>query len=186
MDKAEKYIKLIADMYSVSDKAKDRLQTNMDLLEKHLECYLWEDIKLAIEKYYTYKNDKTYPKLCQILAILDAGGKRIEAEEPLPDITAPYTSIRDLQGVFIKVCEKLHSDGIYFSEYFGKEKKIPFGNKNYVDKNTGKLLNKKWAWDDAVDVLKMNFPQEYNKFRRLTIIEKYAMAYKYGCLNIKI
>lgn len=185
MEKAEKYIKLLTDMYTMSDKAKDQLRTNKDLLEKSLDCYLWEDIELAIKKYYTYKNDKTYPKLCHVLAILDAGGKRIENEEPVPDIPMPRTYIRDLQGIFMQVCEKLHTDGIFFSEYFGKVKKIPFGNKNYFDQKTNRILNKKWIWDDAVETMKMNFPQEYNKFHHMTVIEKYALAYKLGCFNVK-
>lgn len=172
-------------MYNVPDKAKEQMQINMDLIEKQLDSFLWEDIKMAIEKYYTYKNDKTYPKLCQILAILDASGKRRAQEEDLPDIPQPKTYIRDLQGVFMEICEKLHFDGVYYSEYFGKIKKIPFGNRNYIDPKTHKLLNKQWLWDNAVEIMKRNFPQEYNKFQRLSKIEQYALAYKLGCYNAK-
>ena len=184
MTKAEKYINLISEMYSLSDKIVDKISNNADLIDKELEHYIWDDVKFAIEKYYTYKNDKTYPKLCHILAILNTSGKRIEPQDPIPDIQPPYTNIREIQDIFMKVCEILHVDGIFCDDYFGKVKNLRQGNKTFITKD-GKIWNKKWIWDDAVDRLKRNFPQEWNKFRHLTTTEKYALAYKLGCYNAK-
>lgn len=185
MEKASKYIKLITEMYVLSDKIKEKLNNNQELIEKSLENYYWDDIKYAIEKYYTYKNDKTYPKLCHITAILNATGKEIKKEEPVPEIEPPRTNIRQIQDVFMEVCTKLHQDGIFWCEYLEKIKNIPFGNKNYINSKTGIMESKRWEWDKAISNLIMNFPQEYNKFKHLTTTEKYALAYKLGCYGIK-
>lgn len=184
MKKADNYIGLIADMYSLTDKVQDKLYANADLIEKEFENYNWEDIKWAIQKYYAYKNDKTYPKLCHILAILDSAGKKLIKEEPLPDIKKPATKINELKDVFEKVCLLLYSQGVFWNEYFAKVKDLPFGNKSYIDEKTGKIMNKQWIWDDSVATLQRNYPQEYNKFKYLTLIEKYALAYKWGCYNV--
>jgi hypothetical protein len=180
MEKASKYVKLITEMYVLSDKVVEKLNNNLDLIEKTLKNYYWDDIKFAIEKYYTYKNDKTYPKLCHITAILNATGKELH-EEPTPEIKPPHTNIRSLQKIFPEVCLKLHEDGIFWCEYLKKVKNIPFGSRQYLDLKTRKLINKQWAWDDAIATMQRNFPQEYNKFQNMTTIETYALAYKLGC-----
>ena len=185
MSKATQYIDLITEMYVISDKIKDKLNQNKDLIENTLENYLWDDIKHTIERYYTYKNDKTYPKLCHITAILNATGKEIRREEPVADIPEPHTSIRNIQSVFMEVCTKLHQEGILWCEYLEKIEKIPFGNKNYIDQKTGRMMSKRWIWDAAVDTMMANFPQEYHKYNHLTTTEKYALAYKLGCYGIK-
>lgn len=183
MNKAENYIKLINQMWDLPKKTYDKMKDNKELVEKELDNYLWDDIKWAIQKYYTHKSDKTFPKLCHIIAILEATGKRLETFDPLPDIVEPHTGIREIQYIYMQVCEKLYADGIFYNEYFDKIKHIPYGNKIYIE--DGKIKNKQWLWDDAVDTMYRNFPQEYNKFKHLSRVEKYVFAYKYGCFNVK-
>ena len=183
MEKAETYINIINQMWELPKGTYDKMKKNQDLIEKELENYLSDDIKWAIQKYYTHKSDKTFPKLCHIIAILEATGKRVNSFDPLPDIQKPSTNILAIQDAYIQVCKQLHLQGVFYSEYFDKCENIPYGNKMYVE--NGRLKNKQWLWDDAVDTLIRNFPQEYNKFKKLSIIEKYAFAYKYGCFNVK-
>ena len=187
LSKADKYIELVADMYNLSNDVKEKIGNNTDLIDKELENYTWEDIKWAVQKFYTHKNDKTYPKLCHVLAILDATGKKMTPiyEEPMPDIVEPNTNVREIQDIVKLVCELLYTEGIFWNEYFAKVKNLPFGNKTYIDNKTGRIMNKQWIWDDAVDRLIRNYPQEYNKFRYLSLIEKYVLAYKWGCYNAK-
>lgn len=184
MNKADKYINMLTEMYVLSDKVQEKLKNNKDLIEKHLENYTWDDIEFAIQRYYTFKNDKTYPKLCHIIAILKSTGKEIQKED-IPEIKKPTTNIRELKDVFDTVCLKLHQDGIFWCEYLQKVKKIPYGSKQYLDLKTRKLVNKQWAWDDAIATMQRNFPQEYNKFQYMTTIETYALAYKLGCYKAK-
>lgn len=181
MTNAQKYINLITDMYNLNTKAVELLQNNHDLLEAELSHYLWDDIKLAIQNFFTYKNDKSYPKLCHIIAILDVKDKRFNNDD-IPDIKKPQTNIPDLQDTFNTVCLKLHIDGCYYCEYFDKIMHVPFGNKWIYNNN--KLVNKLWAWQNAISTLKRKFPNVYNNFTDVTQTELYALAWKYGCVDL--
>ncbi len=183
MDKAKKYIDLLQQIWGLPKDVYTKMTNNSDLIEKEFDNYLWDDIKWAVQKYYTHKSDKTFPKICHIVAILEATGKRVAYEEPVEDIQKPTTNIRAIQDVFMVVCQKLYMDGIFYNEWFDKCEHLPYGNKIYIKDE--KIMNKQWIWDDAVSTFIRNYPQEYNKFKQLSLVEKYVFAYKYGCFNVK-
>ena len=180
MDFAIKYVELIADMYNLSDTIKDKILTNAQLVNEELKYYSWEDIKWAVEMYYAKKNDKTYPKLSQITAILNANGKKGDIYTP-EAIKRPTTHLNAIKLVYEDVCRKLFEQGIVFNDYFDKVERLKFGNKS-VFKN-GRIWNREWDWEDGVELAKRNFPQEFMKFKKLGKYEEYAIAYKLGCIK---
>lgn len=177
MENVQKYIKLIKSMYSIPKDKLALMDTNAALMAEELKYYTWDDIKHAVEIYYAKKNDKTYPKLAQITAILNVNGKRrdlcqIEAKRP------PQTNLRGIKDIYLDVLRILHEQGVRYVDYFAD---LPFGNKSII--RNGKIWNKEWDWEDGVLLAKQNYPQEFAKYGRyrLSKCEEFALAYKLGC-----
>lgn len=75
--KAEEIAGYIAELYGKECELND---LQKERIENTFEKYDLEDIKHAVNEYWTYKNSKTKPTVAQILALLDAHGT-----EKLPD-----------------------------------------------------------------------------------------------------
>lgn len=69
MSKAQEIADYIADLYGGKS---DLTEIQEENLTKAFEKYDLEDIKHAVNEYWTYKNSKTKPNVAQILALLDA------------------------------------------------------------------------------------------------------------------
>lgn len=180
MENVEKYIRLINNMFTIPKQRLEAMRVNSQLMAEELKYYSWEDIKWAVEMYYAKKNDKTYPKLSQITAILNANGKKGDIYTP-EAIKRPTTHLNAIKLVYEDVCRKLFEQGIVFNDYFDRVEKLKFGNKS-VFKN-GRIWNREWDWEDGVELAKRNFPQEFMKFKKLGKYEEYAIAFKLGCIK---
>ena len=75
MNKGTNYINKISELYQVENSIKAIMIEKVDRIEKELENWSWEDIEYAIDLFYTKKNDKNYPKIAQIKAILNTNRK---------------------------------------------------------------------------------------------------------------
>lgn len=180
---AEQYLEKIKDIWNLDTKAYLGLKRNLEAIERAFKGYDWENVSWAIDTFYTRKNDKTYPRISQILAILTAHGiKPFVEDNNVQEYKSPWTGIRAISGVINDVAKAMHTNGICFIPYFEKVENIPFGNKNYI--KNGELHNKQWDWDDGVQVAKQNYPQEFAKYRNMNKLEEYALTYKLGCLKI--
>lgn len=69
MSKAQEIADYIADLYGGKS---ELTATQIENLTRAFEKYDAEDIKHAINEYWTYKNSKTKPNVAQVLALLDA------------------------------------------------------------------------------------------------------------------
>lgn len=69
MSKAQEIADYIADLYGGKS---ELTATQIENLTRAFEKYDVEDIKHAINEYWTYKNSKTKPNVAQVLALLDA------------------------------------------------------------------------------------------------------------------
>lgn len=180
MENVEKYINLIKSIYSIPAERISLMIKNQQLMAEELKYYSWEDIKWAVEMYYAKKNDKTYPKLSQITAILNANGKKGDIYTP-EAIKRPTTHLNAIKLVYEDVCRKLFEQGIVYNDYFDIVERLKFGNKNVL--KDGRIWNREWDWEDGVALAKQNFPQEFMKFKKLGKYEEYAIAYKLGCVK---
>lgn len=180
MENVEKYINLIKSIYSIPAERISLMIKNQQLMAEELKYYSWDDIKWAVEIYYAKKNDKTYPKLSQITAILNANGKKGDIYTP-EVIKRPTTNLNAIKLVYEDVCRKLFEQGIVFNDYFDRIEKLKFGNKSVL--KNGRIWNREWDWEDGVELAKQNFPQEFLKFKKLGKYEEYAIAYKLGCIK---
>lgn len=167
-------------MFTIPKPRLESMRVNSQLMAEELKYYSWEDIKWAVELYYAKKNDKTYPKLSQITAILNANGKKGDVYT-LEAIKRPTTRLNVIRLVFEEVCRKLFEQGIVYNDYFAIVEKLEFGNKNVL--KDGRIWNREYDWEDGVALAKQNFPQEFMKFKKLGKYEEYAIAYKLGCVK---
>lgn len=180
MENVEKYIRLINNMFTIPKPRLEAMRVNSQLMAEELKYYTWEDIKWAVEMYYAKKNDKTYPKLSQITAILNANGKKGDIYTP-EAIKRPTTHLNAIKLVYEDVCRKLFEQGIVYNDYFDIVERLKFGNKNIL--KDGRIWNREYDWEDGVALAKQNFPQEFLKFKKLGKYEEYAIAYKLGCVK---
>lgn len=181
------YVEKISEMYNLPDSTKADLLNIVDKIDQQLDLWSWEDIEYAIDYFYTKKNDKNYPKVVQVCAILNANRhekrSNFNAQRFFDEkgIVMPQTNIRAISDVFLTVCRLAHQKGIIYDEYCALKEKIPYGNRMIV--KDGKLYNLRWEWDDMVEYAKKRFPDVFRKFKNLTVMEEFAFAYKLGVLK---
>lgn len=79
----------ICDLYNLSDKQKDEMLNNFDSYEKAFNCYGESEVIKAVNEYWRYKNDKSRPRLSQILAMLSSDNKVEKQELTVAKINEP-------------------------------------------------------------------------------------------------
>lgn len=89
----QQYIDLIAEIYGLEESDVADMKANENRYTDALNAYYWEDVKSAINHFFTRKSDKTAPRMAQILAILETweNEKRIDRTEPIPEQATPYS-----------------------------------------------------------------------------------------------
>lgn len=107
---ADLYIAEISDLYLVSDRDREKLHAGADKINDTLGCYYWDDVRHALHTFYARKNDKTRPRLAQVVALLETDRdvkKRVVDTEPFRKWCRPTTNICAIQGAFNKLVQIL-------------------------------------------------------------------------------
>lgn len=193
MDKADRYITKLRSLYRLDERVITALMANKAKLENSLKPFYWEDIQRCIEKFYAVKDSTNYPRIDQLVAMLNTDRNvGVEIQETELEIPEPQTNIEFLKDVFLDVCRFIHREGIIWVEYCAKVEKIPYGNKMFLRKITNAngtveeiLANKEWILDDLIKSKEDTFPDFYFKFPGMRKMEKYAFAHKLGVFTIK-
>lgn len=105
---ANLYIAEISDLYLVSDRDREKLHAGADKINDTLGCYYWDDVRHALHTFYARKNDKTRPRLAQIVALLETDRdvkKRVVDTEPFRKWHRTTTNIRAIQSAFDKLVQ---------------------------------------------------------------------------------
>lgn len=192
MDKADRYITKLRSLYRLDERVITALMANKAKLENSLKPFYWEDIQRCIEKFYAVKDSTNYPRIDQLVAMLNTDKNvGVEIQETELEIPEPQTNIEFLKDVFLDVCRFIHREGIIWVEYCAKVEKIPYGNKMFLRKITNAngtveeiLANKEWILDDLIKSKEDTFPDFYFKFPGMRKMEKYAFAHKLGVFTI--
>lgn len=74
--KTQEYFDLVADLYNVSDDAKNVMLMRAPEIDERLSWYNDYDIRNALKEYYLSVDKRFPPKLGGILTILDSQGKK--------------------------------------------------------------------------------------------------------------
>ena len=176
MTNAEKFVELVIDLYQLGEKESSKLSGNIPEIEHELEPYDWSDIQAKVQYYFARKNDKSRPRLSQILALLETD-PNVQTFEKEPDYTGtgykrPTTKIWSIMPTFDKLINILIDGGV-----------LPQDNGEYhnirtlVDPQTDLvILNPKqwlqWQVSDAEEAR----PDLFAKFPSCTWLEKLAIA----------
>lgn len=186
MTNAEKFVELIAELYPMGDKQATQMQRNSGEIENELSKYYWDDIKAKVQYFYARKNDKSRPRIGQILALLETDPKiTVRVEEKIePDTTwqRPHTKLWSINQTFEKLVNVLMNGGVIPNER-GKY----VNNRSLVDPETDDvILNPfqwlKWKLADAMQ----EQPDLFAKFPNTTELEGLAIAIQGGLINFKV
>lgn len=173
---AEQYIGKVAELYNVPDSALDKMYNNTAEIDRAFTGYCWDDISWALARYYDRKNDKTRPRIAQILAILEASDRKREIladsyENDTPAFTYPKTNIRIIQATFDRLinalvdCCVLPNDQGQFN-----------GCASLLDENGNIMLNPKQELQAQVAVAVARYPNAFAPFPNMTWLEQLALA----------
>lgn len=186
MTNAEKFVELVVDLYQLGEKESGKLSNNIPEIEQELEKYDWSDIKNKVQYYFARKNDKSRPRLSQILALLETDPD-VQTFENEPDYSnvgykRPTTKIWSIMHTFNKLVEILIDGGV-----------LPQDNGEYhnirtlVNPQTDLvILNPKqwlqWQLDDAMAAR----PDLFAKFPHCTWLERLAIAIENKLIIFKV
>lgn len=192
-----RYIELLCELYNISEQVETKMRDNVERISAALKDYFWADIERQVSVYFAYKSDKTYPKIAQIVALLraDKDVRKINMEDcENIDIAEPSTNIAQIRKVYLQACEWLHRNGVMYFDYFGKVRKIPYGNKTLLKERTTSdgrrehmIWNIKWDCDDAIVAARQQYHDVFVPFDRaggLSFSEEFAFAVTMGFFKL--
>lgn len=185
--KAETFIKTIKELYVVPDKDLEQMYKGQEQMEKALRYFSDNDIIGAINHYFVKKNDRTRPRLAQILAILDewVRDKKIDfviaTNAPLKH-ELPTTNIYSIKSVFDKLVGVLVRAGVIMNQdgKFENTHSLVAPDTDLLMLNPQQKL--RWLVDDA----KKEQPDLFCKFENTNWIEDLAIALQNNLIKIKV
>lgn len=186
MTNAEKFIDLVGKLYNLNEKQITQMQHNVPEIDAELGKYYWDDIKNKTNLFYSRKNDKSRPRVCQILALLETDPnvkQRIEEDTtPVASWNRPRTKLWSIVDTFDKLVSVLIDGGV-----IPNEKGEYVNNRSLVDPATDQvILNPlqwlKWKLSDAMH----ERPDLFVKFPNATLLEGLAIAVQGGLITFKV
>lgn len=177
MTNAGKYIDLVGKLYNQTPKQMQQMEHNISEIDNELKKYSWEDIKNKTNLFYARKNDKSRPRLSQILALLetDPNVQVVEEEQTIDTVQGykrPTTKIWAIKSTFNKLVDVLTDGGVLPTED-GEYK----NTRSLVDPATDiVILNpRQWLLWHLSDAEATN-PDLFAKYPFATWIERLAIA----------
>lgn len=177
MTNAEKYVELVTDLYQLGEKENAKMCNNVPEIESELKKYSWHDIKTKVQYYFARKNDKSRPRLSQILALLetDPNVQAVEEEPTLDTVQGynrPTTKIWSIMSTFNKLVDILTDCGVIPDEHgeYRTSKSLVNPETNLVVLNPRQWLQ--WRIDDAMN----DRPDLFVKFPNAKWLEQLAIA----------
>lgn len=187
MTNAEKYVELVTDLYQLGEKESGKLSNTVAEIEHELKKYSWNDIKAKVQYYFARKNDKSRPRLSQILALLetDPNVQAVEEEPTLDDTpryNRPKTKIWSIMSTFNKLVDVLMDCGVIPDERgeYRTSKSLVNPETNLVVLNPRQWLQ--WRIDDAMN----DRPDLFVKFPNAKWLEQLAIAVENKLVSLQV
>lgn len=187
MTNAEKFIDLVGKLYNMNEKQILQMQNNIPEIDAELGKYYWDDIKNKTNLYYARKNDKSRPRVCQILALLetDQNVKQQIKEDVEPvksNWSRPHTNLWSITETFNKLVDVLMDGGVIPDEK-GEFKNI----RSLVDPETDKvILNpKEWLKFKLIQAQQQK-PECFVKYQFATTLEQLSVALQNNLITFKV
>ena len=186
MTNTELYINELAELYNVSEKDKLKMSDGYDQIEASLGKYYWEDIKHAIQVFYARKNDKSRPRLSQILALLETD-RNITQKEPYvepadPVFRKPTTKLWSISNTFNKMINVLIDGGVIPNEQGEYNNIRSLVNPQTDDVILNPMQWLKWQLSDAMAAR----PDIFTSIPVKTFYEHLALAIQNNLITFKV
>ena len=181
------YINEITELYNVSDKNLGKMYDGVDQLETALGNYYWDDVKRALQRFYTYHNDKSRPRLAQILALLESDPKVVKREpepEPsdAPSYKLPTTGLWSITTTFNKLITVLVDAGVIPDEH-GAYRNV----RSLIDPDTDSVILNPMQWFRwKLSVVKDQRPDIFVSVPTKTVLEDLALAIQNNLVTFKV
>ena len=186
MTNAEKFIDLVGKLYNLPEKQISQMQNNVPEIDAELGKYYWEDIERKTQLFYARKNDKSRPRVCQILALLETDNniQRVEPDvEPAePMFRKPTTKLWSITNTFNKLINVLIDGGVIPNEQ-GEYRNI----RSLVNPQTDEVILDpmqwlKWQLSDAMNA----HPDIFTTTPVKTFYEHLALAIQNNLITFKV
>lgn len=186
MTNAENFIDLVGKLYNLPEKQILQMQNNVPEIDAELGKYYWDDIKNKVNLFYARKNDKSRPRVCQILAMLEADPNiNTKEEEPEPVVSQwhrPHTKLFTIADTFNKLVDVLMEGGVMpneIGEYVNK--------RSLVDPETDDVILDPQQWlKNKLAQAKMQKPECFIRFQYATPLEQIAVAIQNNLIVFKV
>lgn len=187
MTNADKFVELIAELYPMGDKQATQMQRNSGEIENELSKYYWDDIKAKVQYFYARKNDKSRPRIGQILALLETDPKITPRIEPDPEPVEthwnrPRTKLWSITDTFNKLVDVLMDGGVIPDEN-GEYRNVS----SLVDPATDQvILNpKQWLQFKLIQA-QQDRPECFVKYQFAKPLEQMAVAIQNNLITFKV
>lgn len=187
MNNAEKFIDLVGKLYNLPEKQIYQMQNNIPEIDAELGQYYWEDVRNKTQLFYARKNDKSRPRVCQILALLETD-PNVTKKEPDPEpvktqgYTLPTTKLWSITDTFNKLVKILVDAGAIPNQdgKFTNTRSLVNPNTNTVILDPVRWL--KWELATA----KNERPDIFASIPTKTVLEEIALAIQNNLITFRL
>lgn len=186
MTNAEQFIDLVGKLYNLPEKQISQMQNNVPEIDAEFSKYYWDDIKNKIQLFYARKNDKSRPRVCQILAMLETDptvNVRVEEKiEPTVTWERPHTKLWSINSTFEKLVNVLIDGGVIPNEH-GEY----VNNRSLIDPATDEVILNPAAWlKQKLAQAKDKRPECFVKYEFATPLEQISVALQNNLITFKV
>lgn len=170
---------LIIRKYVLTGTSRVRVTKNSQLYDKIFERYSDKEQEQIIQDYMEFKSNKVYPSIPDLKKFIATHYSTNYKTQKTNRSKKPFSMFIDRveQEEFNGICRKAHIDGIIYIPYC-QEQGLKFGNRNIL--RDGKLWDKYYDWDDAIDRAKKMNPSFFEKYPHANYLEQATIAWMSG------
>lgn len=186
MTNAENFIDLVGKLYNLPEKQILQMQNNVQEIDAEFGKYYWDDIKNKVNLFYARKNDKSRPRVCQILAMLETD-PNVNVKEDEPETVVSqwhrlHTNLFTIADTFNKLVDILMEGGVIpneTGEYINK--------RSLVDPETDNVILDPRQWlKNKLAQAKIQKPECFIRFQYATPLEQIAVAIQNNLIAFKV
>lgn len=166
---------LIIRKYVLTGISRIKVSKNSQLYDRIFQRYNTKEIEQIIEDYMTYKSNKVFPSVTDLkkfIAMQYNTDYKPETSSKAHKPTCVFSG-GDEKDTFQKICQKAHAEGVCFIPYY-HEQGVEFGNRNII--KNGKLYNRGYDWDDAIDNARKRNPSYFHQYPTANYLEQATIA----------
>lgn len=186
MTNAQQFIDLVGKLYNLSEKQIQQMENNTPEIDAELKKYYWDDIKNKTNLFYARKNDKSRPRVCQILAMLESDPSVVVREEEIkvePKVyNRPSTKLWSITNTFDKLVQVLIDGGV-----IADENGEYHNTRSIIDPKTNEIILQPMQWlKGQLAIAMRERPECFLDFQFASPMEQIAIAIQNNLISFKV